>query len=308
MAASSSRPRKRPLSARREADPSGWISDDKTRERFLIMQPLKEVVKHHMAELALFEQEKFMFPDDLKFQGLNKFIEMKGDCYNELVEIFYYNVKEVNGNIHSRVKGIDIVIDDDIWWKFTRLRNEGELSHKFDCPHYKKIRKIEMFKSFMRYRGRYRKEKGLPYGVFISKVLEHYGVNFTDEKKQTCGRENMIGKAYGVFISKVLEHYGVNFTNEKKQTCGRENMIGKATLTCIGMKKTPQGWKEKVSAVNQDSDEELGSLNSEFEIREKMDILFKHYIEISSSSEESERRDVDDISEETTDVESSESE
>ncbi|WVZ24355.1 hypothetical protein V8G54_002899 [Vigna mungo] len=116
-------------------------------------------------------------------------------------------------------------------------------------------------------------------------------------------------------------------------------MIGKATITCIGMKKTPKGWvfsdenvlqKEKVPPVNKDSDEELGSLNSEFEIRvndkfkrtskrinnfnnslttlhEKMDILFKHYIEISSSSEESVRRDVDDISEETIDEETSES-
>ncbi|WVY96648.1 hypothetical protein V8G54_028799 [Vigna mungo] len=85
---------------------------------------------------------------------------MKGDCYNELIEVFYYNVKEIDGNIHSRVKGVDIVIDDDVWWKFTGMKNEGELSHKFDCPRYKKIRKTEMFKSFMRYRGRYRKEKG----------------------------------------------------------------------------------------------------------------------------------------------------
>ncbi|WVZ25219.1 hypothetical protein V8G54_003763 [Vigna mungo] len=103
------------------------------------------------------------------------------------------------------------------------------------------------------------------------------------------------------------------------------------------MKRTPQGWlfndeedsrKGKESSVNQDSDKEF-SLNLEFEIRvndrfkrtskrindfnkslttlnEKMDILFKHFIEISSSSEGSERKNVDDISEETTDEESSE--
>ncbi|WVZ21619.1 hypothetical protein V8G54_008941 [Vigna mungo] len=195
MAASSSRPGKRPMSARRKADPCGWISDDDTRERFLIMCSLKVV----------------------------------GDCYNELVEVFYYNVKEVNGNIHSQVKGVDVVINDDI--------NDGELSHKFDCPRYKKIRKTEMFKSFMTYQGRL---------------------------------------SYGVFISKVLEHCGVNLTGENKRTCGKETMIGKATLTCIGMKKTPQGWlfsyeedslKGKESSVNHDSDQEFGSPKSEFETR-----------------------------------------
>ncbi|WVY91079.1 hypothetical protein V8G54_036593 [Vigna mungo] len=89
------------------------------------MRSLTEVVKHHMVELTLFEQEGFTFPDDLKFQGLNKFIAMKGDSYDELVEVFYYNVKEIDGKIYSRIKGVDIVIDDNIWWKFTGLRNEG---------------------------------------------------------------------------------------------------------------------------------------------------------------------------------------
>ncbi|WVZ23168.1 hypothetical protein V8G54_001712 [Vigna mungo] len=117
---------------------------------------------------------------------------------------------------------------------------------------------------------------------------------------------------YGVFISKVLDHH----------------------------KKTSQGWvfgdenvvqDEKMPCGNNVSDEEFETLNSEFEIRvndrfkraskrinnfnnslaklhEKMDILFKNYVEVSSSSEESERRDIDDISEETTDEDSSESE
>ncbi|WVY92424.1 hypothetical protein V8G54_031512 [Vigna mungo] len=128
-----------------------------------------------------------------------------------------------------------------------------------------------MFKSFMRYRGRYRKEKG-----FLFKWLdkEEKVIAFIIGHILLLGRYNIIKLTpmdvcllyaivfkiqtnwvvifkehilevgtseghrlpYGVFISKVLEHYGVDFTNEKKQTCGRENLIGKATLTCIGMK------------------------------------------------------------------------
>lgn len=51
-------------------------------------------------------------------------------------------------------------MDHDIWWTIVGLKDSGVLSHRFDCPLYKKIRKTEMFKSFMRYRGRYNKEKG----------------------------------------------------------------------------------------------------------------------------------------------------
>ncbi|WVZ22374.1 hypothetical protein V8G54_000918 [Vigna mungo] len=195
---------------------------------------------------------------------------MKGDCYNELVEVFYYNVKEIDGNIHSRVKGVDIVIDDDVWWKFTGLKNEGELSHKFYCPRYKKIRKTKMFKSFLRYRGRLTPmDVCLLYAIVFG--IQTNWVTIFKEHILEVGMSEGHRLPYGVFISKVLEHYGVDFTNEKKQTCGRENLIGKATLTCI----------------------------------EKMDILFKHYVEVSSSSEEYERRD---ISEETIDEDSSESE
>ncbi|WVY95246.1 hypothetical protein V8G54_034334 [Vigna mungo] len=232
-----------------------------------------------------------------------------------------------------------------------------------------------MFKSFMRYRGRYRKEKG-----FLVKWLdkEEKVIAFIIGHILLSGRYNIIKLTpmdvcllyaivcriqtnwvtifkehilevgmseghrlpYGVFISNVLEHYGVDFTNEKKQICGRKNLIGKATLTCIGMKKTSQGWvfcdenvvqDEKIPREDNVSDEEFETLNSEFEIRvndsfkraskrinifnnslaklhEKMDILFKNYVEVSSSSEEFERRNIDDINEETTDEDSSESE
>ncbi|WVZ23474.1 hypothetical protein V8G54_002018 [Vigna mungo] len=181
---------------------------------------------------------------------------MKGDCYNELVEVFYYNDKEVDGNIHSLVKGVDIVIDDDMWWKITELRIDGVLSHKFDCPRYKKIRKNEMFKSFMRIQTNW-------VVAFKEHILE----------VGTCGWHRL---PYGVFISKVLERCDVNLTGENKQTCGKENMIGKDNLTCIGMKRTPQGWlfcddedslKGKETSVNHDSDQEFGSPKSQFEIR-----------------------------------------
>ncbi|WVY98159.1 hypothetical protein V8G54_030310 [Vigna mungo] len=222
---------------RREADPSGWINDDKTRERFLIMRSLTEVVKHHMAELIIFEQEKFTFPDDLKFQGLNKFIGMKGDCYNELIEVFYYN-------LDKEEKVIAFIIGHIL---LPRRYNIIKLTPTDVCLLYAIVFRIQT--------------------NWVAIFKEHILEVGTSEGHRLL---------YGVFISKVLEHYGVDFTNEKKQTCGRENLIGKATLTCIGMNRTSQGWdfrdenvvqNKRMSHGNNVSDEEVEILNSEFEIR-----------------------------------------
>ncbi|WVY91537.1 hypothetical protein V8G54_037051 [Vigna mungo] len=270
MAASSSRSGKPSAPAVREANPSGWIGDESARERFLRLRMFKK--------------------------GLDTFPQIKGDCYLELVEVFYNNVKEVDENIHSQVKG--------------------------DC---------------MRYRGRYRKKKR-----FLFKWLdkEEKVVAFIIGHILLPGRPNLIKLTprdriptnwvalfkwhildvginnwhmlpYGVFISTVLEKSGVNLSGEKKLTRSKANLIRKATLTSIGLKKTALGWyfryevdstKGKETLLDSDSDQEFPPLNSEFEKR-----IFKHYVDISTSSEESVREDVDDISEESS-TESSESE
>ncbi|WVZ19475.1 hypothetical protein V8G54_006797 [Vigna mungo] len=145
------------------------------------------------------------------------------------------------------------------------------------------------------------------------------------------GINNWHRTPYGVFISKVLEQSGVNLSREKKLTCSKANLIGKSTLSCIGLKRTTLGWffsdevdstKGKEILFDSDSDQEFPPPNSEFEKRvgyrfervtkrintlkkslmtliDKMDEIFKHYADISTSSEGSVREDVDDISEES---------
>ncbi|WVZ24514.1 hypothetical protein V8G54_003058 [Vigna mungo] len=130
-----------------------------------------------------------------------------------------------------------------------------------------------MFKSFMRYRGRLTPMDVCLLYEIVFRIQTNWVVVFKEHILEV-GMSEGHRLPYGVLIIKVLEHYGVDFTDEKKQICGRETLIGKATLTCI----------------------------------EKMDILFKHFIEVSSSSKGSERTDIDDISEETSDEDSFESE
>ncbi|WVZ01854.1 hypothetical protein V8G54_022660 [Vigna mungo] len=197
---------------------------------------------------------------------------MKEDYYPELVEVFYNNVKEMNRDISSRVKGVDIRINIDTWLKLAGLKSEGNLSHQFDCHQNQITRKREMFKNCMRYRGRYRKKDVYLLNAIMQRVQTNWVVVFKWHILDV-GINDGHRLPYGVFISKVLEQSGVNLSGEKKLSWSRENLVGKATLTCI----------------------------------EKMDEIFKHYIDISSSLEESVRKDVDDKSEESS-IRSSESE
>ncbi|KOM57652.1 hypothetical protein LR48_Vigan11g068500 [Vigna angularis] len=85
---------------------------------------------------------------------------MKGDCYPELVEVFYNNIKVVDGNINSCVKGVNIVINNDTWLQVVGLKDEGRMSHLLDCQQNRWTKKTQMFKDYMRYPGRCKKEKG----------------------------------------------------------------------------------------------------------------------------------------------------
>ncbi|WVY96681.1 hypothetical protein V8G54_028832 [Vigna mungo] len=189
---------------------------------------------------------------------------MKRDCYPELVEVFYNNVKEVDDNVHSRVKGLDIVINNDTWLKIVDLKDEGCLSHQPHCLQYKLTRKTKMFKDCMRYRGRLTLKDVYLLNATIRRIPTNWVVVFKWHILDV-GINNWHGLPYDLFISKVLEQSGVNLTRENKLTCSKANLLGKSLTTLNG----------------------------------KMDEIFKHYVEISTSSEESKREDVDDVSEES---------
>lgn len=90
---------------------------------------------------------------------------MKADYYR--VGVFYNNFRVVNGDIHSRVKGVNIVINNDTWLQVARLNDEGCMSHLPNFLHNRWTTKRKMYKHYMRYPGRYKKEKG-----FLHKRLD----------------------------------------------------------------------------------------------------------------------------------------
>ena len=48
-------------------------------------------------------------------QGVKFFTKMRGTYYPDLVRAFYFNYKFRDGVGFTKVKGVDIILDDDIW-------------------------------------------------------------------------------------------------------------------------------------------------------------------------------------------------
>ncbi|KOM48322.1 hypothetical protein LR48_Vigan07g202600 [Vigna angularis] len=151
----------------------GWISDGEVQSKFLDCWKMRSLITHKFLKLSFFRNEGFEF-HWLKQQGLKKFVEMEDPWYPELVKVFYCNLKISDGTLCSRVKGVDI-----------KLTEEKE-NIQVDWPvaisnNMLKVTRLESAK--------------LPYCVFISKILVHFGINCIDESNVSYSRASLINKA-----------------------------------------------------------------------------------------------------------------
>ncbi|KOM57478.1 hypothetical protein LR48_Vigan11g051100 [Vigna angularis] len=279
MASPSSSPRGKEKVARvtRHASLSGWISDRDMQAKFFYWTHIKNVVPHKYLDLQYFKKEGFLFQEWIAYQGLTDFVQMKGHCYRDLVEVFYTNLRVVNGVIHSRVKGVNITIDDIVWLDIVGLKAEGFDSHIRDSESNRLLTKRAIYINCLRYPGRYRvdkqylhdglnkKEKMITYlltwlllpgrlnenrmsteDVFLLNAIKtRIPTNWVAVLKHhmiAAGDYYARKLPYGVFI-KVLELQGEDVSEEERRiVCKRSEEIGIPSLSSIGLKKTVNGW------------------------------------------------------------------
>ncbi|KOM34797.1 hypothetical protein LR48_Vigan02g094700 [Vigna angularis] len=187
MASSSSSSRRKEKVARvtRNANPYGWISGEGIRGKFLFWRVIKSVVPHKYLNLQLFKKEGFLFKEWIAYQGLTNFVQMKEDCYPDLIEVFYTNLRVVNGVIHSRVKGVNIIIDDNVWSNIARLKAKGLDSHIRDSESNRWLTKRAIYINCLRYPRRYKVDKQyLHDGLNKEEKLTAYG-RFVEDRMST---------------------------------------------------------------------------------------------------------------------------
>ncbi|WVZ17293.1 hypothetical protein V8G54_010275 [Vigna mungo] len=212
----------------RIASPNGWISDDEVRHRFSYFR-------------------KFRTVEWIAHQGLANFVQMKGDYYPDLVEEkLAFSVSKVKAVLFKLIehvipfvcqrKGINIIIDDDVWLSFIGLKVEGYKSHVHDSKVNNWTNKKEIYKDFLRYLGR------CVYAKCHKDKDTNQLVAVKSDHMIEVGCNHGYNLPFGVFISKALEPQKVDLTDEIKVECTKSNEIGKTTLTCIGLKKNVDGW------------------------------------------------------------------
>ncbi|KAG2380886.1 uncharacterized protein HKW66_Vig0202590 [Vigna angularis] len=126
----------------------GWISDDGRHEEYLQMWKERKVLRQKFVDLNWFTANQFQFSRQLVEQGVQHLLQLQGRYYPDLVRVFYYNLKAHNGIVYTRVKGVDIVLDHDIWTNVAHLpilENNLHVPNDFDD-----FNKILAYRSFMR--------------------------------------------------------------------------------------------------------------------------------------------------------------
>ena len=80
--------------------------------------------------MQFYRSKGFAFPKLLSYQGLHYFVQMKGAIYIDLVKAFYANAHVEYGLLVSKVKGIHIILDNDVWSSIARFRLRGATPHR----------------------------------------------------------------------------------------------------------------------------------------------------------------------------------
>ncbi|KOM52197.1 hypothetical protein LR48_Vigan09g085600 [Vigna angularis] len=126
----------------------GWISDDGRHAEYLERWKERKVFRQKFADLNWFTVNQFQFSQKLVEQGVQHLLQLRGHYYPDLVRVFYYNLKVQNGIVSTRVKGVDIILDDDIW---TNVAHLPILANNLHVPNdFGDFNKIVAYRSFMR--------------------------------------------------------------------------------------------------------------------------------------------------------------
>jgi len=110
----------------------GWFSGESELIDKYVHETSRKIV--HTLKLVSFtsmkQQNLIMVRSLLKEQRLKRFLELSGNIYPNLVKVFYTNLQFNGDTLNSHVKGVDIVITNDVWAAITGLKFYGERINK----------------------------------------------------------------------------------------------------------------------------------------------------------------------------------
>ncbi|KOM58413.1 hypothetical protein LR48_Vigan11g144700 [Vigna angularis] len=157
---------------RRDATIEGWLSDEQNQQSFSQFWKERKLIKQKFIDLAWYTSYNFSFPNLIIEQGVQHLMELRGRYYSDLVRIFYFNLKVRDGFFQTRVKGVDIVLDNDIW---TNVAKVPVLEHSQLVPNdFAQFNKIMVYQSFLRNPRQHNARLFVAGGLKMEERLLHY--------------------------------------------------------------------------------------------------------------------------------------
>ncbi|KOM58606.1 hypothetical protein LR48_Vigan11g164000 [Vigna angularis] len=114
-------------------------------------------------------------------------MELRGSYYPDLVRVFYFNLKVHNGIFHTRVKGVDIVLDNDIWTNVAHipvLPNSQLIPSDF--TEFNKVMSIM-------YKAKRLDSTPLSHPLLVSHIYGYKGIDVSSERAKPVLPNHKIG-------------------------------------------------------------------------------------------------------------------
>ncbi|KOM48094.1 hypothetical protein LR48_Vigan07g179800 [Vigna angularis] len=268
--AESSRRRRRRTSAvsenpvpTRDATIEGWLSDDADQLSFSRFWKERKLIKQKFIDLSWYISYNFSFPNLLIEQGVQHLMELRGRYYPDLVRTFYFNLKIRDGVFQTRVKGVDIVLDNDIW---THVAKVPVLEHSQTIPDdFAHFNKIAVYQSFLRNPRQHNARLFLAGGLKMEEHLLHYLIVWIlcprGSNHAQCSETDLIimldvaPLPYPLLVSQICEYKGVDITNENHETVLPGHKVGDNSLRQMGLIKQGQSYLHPEDAIEGNEDE-----------------------------------------------------
>jgi len=126
----------------------GWFSgDNELIERYRFETSTKVINNPKVVSFDWLKRQKL---DNvrklLKDQLVRRFLEMKGNIYPYLIQVFYTNLKFGGNNLVSHVKGVDMEITHDVWTAVPGLKYASVKINKGNLGVVEDFNKVQYYK------------------------------------------------------------------------------------------------------------------------------------------------------------------
>ncbi|XP_027186366.1 uncharacterized protein [Cicer arietinum] len=177
----------------------------------------------------------FKFPALLKAQHVEEFIGYKGPVYPDLVRFFYCNLMQEGKLLVSRVKGKIIRLNTKTIGEILNIPFNGENFCPNQLCEWGDISKYDAYVSLCRFDRRTMEQKRAQAGRQLNWAFFVKSIMF--------GSREAIGLPYAKEVSQILEHFGVDFSDEVMFTPTKENMLDLGVLPSMRII-----WNEELEA------------------------------------------------------------